>query len=81
MAFFLPLGVVYQVKKSYKRIEYRLFIFLKISKREFFARKRGALFCLMLTIARSKEVGVALYYTMKKSYVSIPKQYHNNTIV
>ena len=30
---------------------FHVFTVFKISKREFFARKRGALFCLMLTIA------------------------------
>ena len=68
----MSFGVVYQVKKSYKRLEYRLFIFLKISKTDIFAQIWARSLFPNITYPVEKEVGVVLYYTMNKSYVSIP---------
>lgn len=84
MAFLMSFGVVYWLINANKPRQYRLFISLKILKTGIFCADLGAFFCLTLIIAPLKRSGVLWYYTMKfyeKSYVYIPKQYHNNTIV
>lgn len=46
---------------------YHVFTVSKISKREFCTRKRGALFTHEQPYPVEKEVGVALYYTVRSS--------------